>query len=63
MNASATSNRGIQGAKPDGFCFWLFNAAGLMPEDEFVDLFPGSGVVGRAWDAWRRQPSFGDLYV
>jgi hypothetical protein len=43
------------GAKPDGFCFWLFDLLGLRPGDTFVDLFPGSGAVTRAWEKWCRQ--------
>jgi hypothetical protein len=42
----------VVGAKPQGFSFWLFEAAGLRADDEFTDLFPGSGAVTRAWDAW-----------
>ncbi len=45
----------VVGAKPQGFCFWLFAAMGLTPDDELDDLFPGSGAVGEAWDAWRAQ--------
>lgn len=43
------------GAKPRRFCFWLFRLMGLggHPEDELVDLFPGSGAVTRAWDDFR----------
>lgn len=26
------------------------------PGDEFVDLFPGSGMVSRAWERFRRAP-------
>jgi len=37
------------GRKPIAFCNWLFQCLGLAPGDEFVDWFPGSGVVGRAW--------------
>jgi hypothetical protein len=43
------------GAKPPLFCQWLFACLGLEPTDEFVDLFPGSGAVGYAWEAWRNQ--------
>lgn len=43
----------VIGEKPEAFCFWLFEAAGLGPEDDMDDLFPGSGAVGRAWDRWR----------
>jgi hypothetical protein len=47
--------RGLKGAKPDRFCFWIFAVLGAVPDDEFVDLFPGSGAVTRAWESFRRQ--------
>lgn len=53
--ANITLQRGTKGAKPDGFCFWLFEVLGMQPSDELVDLFPGSGAVGVAWDRWKRQ--------
>jgi hypothetical protein len=55
VSCHITLQRGLTGAKPDRFCFWLFELLGMYPDDEFVDLFPGSGAVGRAWDAWRGQ--------
>jgi hypothetical protein len=45
----------IIGAKPPEFCRWLFACAGLVADDDFTDLFPGSGAVGREWDRWRSQ--------
>lgn len=51
-----TLQRGFPGAKPDGFCFWLFDLLGMQPEDELDDLFPGSGAVGRAWELWKLSP-------
>lgn len=45
----------VTGAKPPGFCRWLFAAAGLLPGDVLVDLFPGSGAVSGAWSAWNAQ--------
>lgn len=45
----------VPGAKPKGFCYWLFNLLGMEPDDELTDLFPGSGSVADSWDAWRRQ--------
>lgn len=39
----------VIGEKPPEFCAWLFACAGLTPDDEFIDLFPGSGAVARAW--------------
>lgn len=48
-----TLKRGFAGAKPSAFVHWLIEVLNVEPEDEFVDLFPGSGAVGRAIDAWR----------
>lgn len=48
-----TMRRGFPGAKPDKFCFWLFEGLNLTAEDEFHDLFPGSGAVGDAWTKWK----------
>lgn len=45
----------ITGQKPQAFCEWVFALLGADRADEFVDLFPGSGAVSRAWDAWSRQ--------
>ena len=50
-----TMKRGFPGAKPDNFCFWVFDGLNLSPNDEFHDLFPGSGAVGAAWDRWRNR--------
>jgi hypothetical protein len=53
VSANITLKRGLTGAKPEGFCFWLFDLLGARPSDEFHDLFPGSGAVLKAWSAWR----------
>jgi hypothetical protein len=50
--ANVELKRGLVGAKPEGFCWWLFDLLGARPGDELVDLFPGSGAVGRAWERW-----------
>lgn len=39
----------LMGRKPLAFCAWLFSTLGMLPGDELVDLFPGTGVVGRSW--------------
>lgn len=39
----------LPGRKPIKFCAWLFSLLGMLPGDQLVDLFPGSGVVGAAW--------------
>lgn len=47
--------RGFCGAKPEAFCWWIFDLLGMEHGDEFHDLFPGSGAVARAWDEYRRR--------
>lgn len=47
-----TLKRGFTGAKPAEFCYWLFEVLNLEPGDTFDDVFPGSGAVGSAWQAW-----------
>lgn len=47
----------LPGRKPIAFCAFLFQALGLVdehgrpahPADELDDLFPGTGIIGRAW--------------
>lgn len=46
---------GVPGMKPDEVSFWIFEVLGARPGDEFVDLFPGSGSVSRAWMRWQEQ--------
>ena len=46
------------GQKPEEFSFWVFALLGAEPEDDFVDLFPGSGAVQKAWEQWKRIGSF-----
>ena len=55
VSSNMTTMRGTHGAKPDDFCYWLFQALNLTADDEFIDLYPGSGAVGRAWQVWQRQ--------
>lgn len=60
LAANITLKRGMVGAKPDGFCYWLFSVLNLQPGDELIDLYPGSGAVGRAWTRWlHRLPGIG----
>ncbi|WP_337004072.1 MULTISPECIES: hypothetical protein [unclassified Microbacterium] len=42
----------VTGAKPAVFCRWVFDLLGAEPQDEFSDLFAGSGGVMRAWAAF-----------
>ena len=45
----------LPGRKPIAFCAWLFQMLGMVPGDELVDLFPGTGVVGRSWQELSRR--------
>jgi len=56
-----TMRRGFPGAKPDAFCFWIFEGLNLEPDDDFTDVFPGSGAVGRAWEQWRARSQIEQL--
>lgn len=57
VSCSITLKRGLVGAKPEGFCRWLFTVLGAEPTDLFCDLFPGTGAVGAAWDRWCAEMS------
>lgn len=50
--------RGFPGAmvgmKPPAFSVWVFGLLGASRGDVFVDLFPGSGAVGLAWDLFSK---------
>jgi len=47
--------RGLVGAKPLGFCYWIFDLLNMKPEDEMIDLFPGSGAVSQAWPRYAER--------
>lgn len=42
----------VIGAKPAMFARWMFDLLGAQPHDHFTDLFPGSGGIARAWEAF-----------
>lgn len=41
----------LMGRKPIAFAAWLFGLLGAAPGDELVDLYPGTGIIGRAWES------------
>jgi hypothetical protein len=55
LSAPIAMRKGFPGAKPDAFSFWVFEGLNLLPDDEFCDVFPGSGAVGEAWERWRSR--------
>jgi hypothetical protein len=44
---SITMKKGLTGAKPERFCRWVADLLGYIDGDEMVDLFPGTGIMGR----------------
>lgn len=50
--ANITLKKGTSGAKPEAFCFWMFEFLGANGGDEFTDVFEGSGAVRRAWNTY-----------
>lgn len=53
IQESMTLRRGLAGAKPEAVCHWAFELVGARPDDELIDLYPGTGAVARAWASWR----------
>jgi hypothetical protein len=53
-----TLRRGFTGAKPEAFCWWIFEFLGMTPKDEFHDMFIGSGAVTRAWETYCTERLF-----
>jgi hypothetical protein len=52
VSANIALKRGLTGAKPRDFCRWIFEALNVLPGDEFVDIFPGTGAVAAAFEEW-----------
>lgn len=48
-----TLQRGLTGAKPEPVVHWAIELMAARPEDQFSDLFPGTGAVAKAWATWR----------
>lgn len=55
--ACVAQQNGFFGAKPAQMVWWMLDCLGVGPDDEFDDLFHGSGSVIRAYEQWRAQPA------
>lgn len=53
VSENITLKKGLCGVKPEKVCLWAFEMLGLQPEDELVDLFPGTGAVTAAFEKWK----------
>ena len=52
---SITLKKGLTGAKPERFCRWVLDLLGYQLGDELVDLYPGTGIMGRVVTDWNEQ--------
>lgn len=55
ISAEITLKKGLTGAKPPIFCWWIFAVLNLQPDDKFTDLFPGTGILGKEWERFKRS--------
>lgn len=39
----------LPGRKPLAFCAWMFDLLGMVPGDQFVELFPGTAMATKCW--------------
>jgi hypothetical protein len=44
---SITLKKGLTGAKPQKVCAWVLDLLNVQPGDQVVDLYPGTGIMGR----------------
>lgn len=58
VSAGITLEKGLSGAKPEPFVWWLIEVLNMQPGDCLDDLFPGTGIVGRVLLAWERSARF-----
>ena len=61
VSANATRQKGLIGAKPEAFCFWIFEMLNLRAGDEFYDLYEGTCAVTRAFRRWLAAKSSTNL--
>ena len=55
VSANITLKKGLVGAKPEAFAYWLIDVFNLQPGDELVDVFPGTGVITRCWEEFQER--------
>jgi len=55
--AAAARSGELPGRKPLEFCSWLFQLLGAQPVDSMDDIFPGTGIVTKCWNEFRRMSS------
>lgn len=56
VSANATMMTGQPGAKPVDFSTWIFRVLNVTADDEFDDVFVGSGMVSTALAGYLQRP-------
>lgn len=59
---SITMKKGLTGAKPERVCMWILDLLNAQEGDEIIDLFPGTGIMGRVVANTITEPQ-GDLVL
>lgn len=50
------ADKTFTGSKTPEFCEWVIRCLGAEAADDLTDIFPGTGVMGRAWQQFKDQP-------
>lgn len=53
-----TLQKGLVGAKPEKVCRWILDLLNAQPGDEVVDLYPGTGIMGRVAEEVTALPCY-----
>ncbi len=54
-SSNMTLEKGLIGAKPPRFAFWIFDLLLMDNNDYFEDVFPGTGIMMKAWKSYRSK--------
>lgn len=55
VSCGITMKKGLTGAKPHAVARWAFEVVGAEPTDTMDDMYPGTGAITDAWNAWCAQ--------
>lgn len=47
-----TLKKGLVGAKPEKVCHWILQLLNFQQGDELIDLYPGTGIMGKVVENW-----------
>jgi hypothetical protein len=59
VSANITLRRGVVGAKPPEFAYWLCEVLNASEGDSLDDLYPGTGIMAECWKRFIRELSRG----